>query len=385
MKKRIKKINPWLSPFLMVMSLCFCIINLLGPDQSWSWVENRPLQSRSDIHLSEFGQDDFSSTVNTVVSDQFLGRQFLLKVNYCIRKALGQKEINDIYLGKDRLFLESQGAESSIALTNEEAFGKFLQEKKLQGALLVAPSSQNIYEEDLPQYISVKKEREILNGLMDSKTDHFSFIDLQPLFQENKAQELYYKTDHHWTTRGAAYASQLLLENLNQTMKLDDYNFMNVSNFFEGSLSSKAGSVGLYDSISIAPYGKQSDYVVTWADGTKTSSIYKEDALNQKDQYELFLGANQSVVQIDTQSDSERSLLILKDSYANSMIQFLLPYFSSITIVDPRYYSGDLSKLMETNGITDCVAVFSYDTFTTQKTFSNLLEGVLKPNVQSAQ
>lgn len=106
-------------------------------------------------------------------------------------------------------------------------------------------------------------------------------------------------------------------------------------------------------------------------------------ALKQKDQYELFLGKNQALIQIETDSPYlGRHLLLLKDSYANSLVQFLLPYYRTITVVDPRYFYGDIDVLLSSYSISEIMYVFGEDSLTTDNSLSSVLdtyEGGLYP------
>jgi len=109
-------------------------------------------------------------------------------------------------------------------------------------------------------------------------------------------------------------------------------------------------------------------YVTEYYDTARRSaSMYDSEALKQKDQYQVFLGGNHDLVTIRTNADNGRSLLLLKDSYANAFVQFLLPYYSSITIVDPRYYSDDLEGLLYDQGFTDVLILYSENGLVTDR------------------
>lgn len=66
--------------------------------------------------------------------------------------------------------------------------------------------------------------------------------------------------------------------------------------------------------------------------------------LNTNDQYSVFLGGNKDIQRIELNNNSKRHLLLFKDSYANSFIQFIMNDYRSITIVDPRYYRDNIEK-----------------------------------------
>lgn len=357
------------------------VVNLLVPSRNWSVLENRPLREASSLDWKRAASPGFAQEAEEVYADQFAGRTTLMHINYLVRRGLGQTELNGVYLGQDMLFLVPDEQNAMTAMQSVSSISTFLHQTDLDGILMVVPSAMNIEEDRLPAWVSADQEREILQQIVQSTADKMKVLDLQPVLQEVASEYIYYRTDHHWTTRGAGYGARALIQGAGMEFAGDDFKMLQVSDSFQGTLASKTGSVGLRDDIFIAPSASEPEYVVTWADGTRTASIYNTEALNQKDQYELFLGKNQSVIHIETAGESERSLLLFKDSYANSMIQYLLPYYGSITIVDPRYYADDLNSLIATYGITECAFVYSYDTFVSGSQLSSLLDDAVEASI----
>lgn len=68
-------------------------------------------------------------------------------------------------------------------------------------------------------------------------------------------------------------------------------------------------------------------------------------------------------------------LLLVKDSYANSFVPFLTPYFREIVLVDPRYYSGTIEDIMDTYRITDVMFLYSGNTFFRDNNLKGVLSG----------
>ena len=88
-----------------------------------------------------------------------------------------------------------------------------------------------------------------------------------------------------------------------------------------------------------------------------------------------FLGGNFGIIDIRTTSDRTDKLLLIKDSYANCMIPFLTPYFREIVVLDPRYYYGNIDKVMSEKRITDILFLYNGNTFADD----NSISGVLTP------
>ena len=137
-----------------------------------------------------------------------------------------------------------------------------------------------------------------------------------------------------------------------------------VSVTFEGTLSSKTGSHRAKDVIEVfSPLQENVRYYVNYpGESVRKATMFEKDALAEKDQYTVFFGGNHALAEIRTTASTGRNLLLLKDSYANSYVQFLYPFFDNIIMVDPRYYYDSLETLVSTEGITDVLMLYSADT-----------------------
>ena len=133
-------------------------------------------------------------------------------------------------------------------------------------------------------------------------------------------------------------------------------------------LYSKSGFVnGLDDKIKIfLPENKKNhiNSVIYYADTKKkTTNFYQLKNLKKKDAYTVFGGSNHPLYTIQTPCDSKRNLLLIKDSYANSMIPFLSQHYKRIVVVDPRYFYDSVKDLIASNGITDVLFLYNANTF----------------------
>jgi hypothetical protein len=66
-------------------------------------------------------------------------------------------------------------------------------------------------------------------------------------------------------------------------------------------------------------------------------------------------------------------LLVIKDSYANAFIPFLAPFYSEITVIDPRYYYDSIDALIADAQITDVLYLFNANTFFRDTTLETVL------------
>ena len=150
-----------------------------------------------------------------------------------------------------------------------------------------------------------------------------------------------------------------------------------VSDSFNGTLSARSGyERGFREPIYIYfPDGTEGTQAGVYdvEKGEKTASLYAPEKLKEKDQYAVFLGGNRPLLDIRTTSESPEKLLIFKDSYANCLIPFLVPYFRQILVVDPRYYYGDVEALIQENQIGSILFLYNGNTFFTDNSLSGVL------------
>ena len=97
--------------------------------------------------------------------------------------------------------------------------------------------------------------------------------------------------------------------------------------------------------------------------------------METRDKYGVFRGGNTSVIDIRTVSTSQKRLLLVKDSFADCFIPFLAPYYREIVVVDPRYYSGTMSDIMDSYRISDIMILYSGNTFFTDNNISGVFAG----------
>lgn len=179
------------------------------------------------------------------------------------------------------------------------------------------------------------------------------------LYIEDFPADSFYRTDHHWTTAGAFSAYRRLAPLLGaEPYGKEDFTPEVFCEDFRGTLASRSG---LYDfasdTVELFRYAGDEDFTVTdMQSGERlplTGGFYDAGAKDKKDSYTVFLGGNYGHLRIEGVGDGRQRLLIVKDSYANSLIPFLARHFD-LEVVDPRYFRGDITEIA---GICDRVLI----------------------------
>ena len=220
---------------------------------------------------------------------------------------------------------------------------------------MLIPNSIYINQEKLPEYVTVYNQKQIIDNFYSKLQDKIKTIDVTDILMENRDEYLYFKTDHHMTSLGAylAYTKFCLVANL-ETEKINNFEKETVSNDFLGTLDSKA-QIPNQEKDKIDIYVNQKNLNIKSAeyDNESTKSIFNMEYLDKKDKYSFFLNGNNAKVVVKTNVENNRNLLVIKDSYAHIMAQFLCQNFEEIHFIDPRYYKLSLKEYATENNITD--------------------------------
>lgn len=359
-----------------LLLLVFAVANLLKPDTSFSESENRILTQMPVPNLTTLTDGSFMTQMESYVSDQFFLRDNWISLKLLQDKLLGKKESNGVYLGKDGYLMEvpDQPIEENLQ-RNQQAITEFATRYgDLRINMALAPNSFYILKDKLPYNAPIRDQRKDATRIEDS-IGGVQFLDLITPLQEHANEYIYYKTDHHWTTLGAYYGYLAMADGMGISNPITDYTTYNITNQFAGTLSSKSGYHKSRDSIQIyTPSNEEMEYIVTYADTQKqSSSVYNSTSLNEKDKYTVFFGGNHTLIDIETPSTETRKLLIFKDSYANCLIPFLIPYYREILVVDPRYYYDSIDQLIQRKSITDVLFLYNLNTFVTDGSLADTL------------
>lgn len=370
-----------LAILLLLFTGAVLAINLLTPRKAFSESENRMLQQFPTFSLQALGSGRFASEFASYLSDQFMERDYWIGLKSDADLALGKKESNGVYIGKDgylmQKFVPPPTGDLEEKLKAIQAFDKAT--PGLRKYIMLAPTAVAVLEDKLPPYVSGEDEKVYWEKIKNSLPGTIHSIDVAQALETNKEQSIYYRTDHHWTTKGAFLAYRKLGAPMGFTPKSeDDFNIRVVSNHFYGSLYSKSGFRRIQpDAIALYEPKMPETVSVNYVDERQSSdSMYAMDNLSKKDKYTVFFNGNHGLIRITTGHAEGRKLLVVKDSYANSLIPFLTAHFSEIDVVDLRYYDEDMLELAEERQIHDMLILYNMITFAEDPSIKSLADSV---------
>ena len=369
-KDRQRKVQEQLVGIIFILILfLFLIINIIVPNKEKSVQENRMLATKPKFRLSSLISGDYDEKFEAYMDDQFVGRDMWRKLKVTVDRICGSRLENGVYIGRNGQLLEQiEVADKNHLAANIKAIKSFSErQKKIPVRMMLVPDAANVLNHSLPALAKPEDQTQMFSMVRKDLGDSVEWIDVSTELNKHKTEKIYYKTDHHWTTLGAFYAFQAAAPSLGIDGDLSGkYVSYTVSDSFNGMLASKSGvNLGEKEQIDIyVPTEEDTDLIIDYVDeGKRSTSLYDSSKLKEKDQYTVFLGGNSSLLDIRTVSTSTKRLLLVKDSFANSFIPFLTPYYREIVVVDPRYYSGTINDLMDSYRISEVLFLYSGNTF----------------------
>jgi len=369
-KDRQRKVQEQLVGIIFILILfLFLIINIIVPNKEKSVQENRMLATKPKFRLSSLISGDYDEKFEAYMDDQFVGRDMWRKLKVTVDRIGGSRLENGVYIGTNGQLLEQiEVADENHLAANIKAIKSFSEsQSKIPVRMMLVPDAANVLNHSLPSLAKPEDQTQMFSMVRKDLGDSVEWIDVSTELNKHKTEKIYYKTDHHWTTLGAFYAFQAAAPSLGIEGDLSGkYVSHAVSSSFNGMLASKSGvNLGEKEQIDIyVPTEEDTDLIIDYVDeGKRSTSLYDSSKLKEKDQYTVFLGGNSSLLDIRTVSTSTKRLLLVKDSFANSFIPFLTPYYREIVVVDPRYYSGTINDLMDSYRISEVLFLYSGNTF----------------------
>ena len=362
----MKNFNRFLSALFCLFLCGMLVVSTILPDQSFSPLENRYLAKPPKLSLETLTNGSFMEGAEEYASDQIVGRDFWVALKAWCERLSGKQENNRVYFGKEDTLLNRVNTPTQEELQKRLNFvDTLVGNVSVPVYLGLIPSSSAVWSDRLPAGAPTADELSLIDELYFNTGA--STLDMAGALLEHKDEDLYYRTDHHWTSLGAYYGANVLFEAMGlEPLNLSDYEKTTVTTEFYGTTFSTSG-VRWVAPDSIDTYIPADGVKVTsWFTGSpEEGSLYVDSYLNQKDKYSYFLGGNQSLCVIETEHTDAPKVLVIRDSYSDSLAPFLTERFSEIHLFDPRYNLTSVKDYVAQNDIDSVVVLYSFQNFTT--------------------
>lgn len=348
--------------------LALLITGALTPDKKQSDTENRVLAQFPSASVDSVLDGSFMSGFESYMSDQFLLRDAAVRAKTLMTRVLGGSEVNGVYIGKNNRLFEIPSEFNEEKVTElTDAINAFSEKCGIGNQyFMLVPNSSYILEDSLPDFLRCENQREQIGKIYGKLSLNTDVIDVCEAFEKSENKEdLYLRTDHHWTSDGAFAAFSAFADAAELEFSAGEYERIVFTDSFFGTLASSSGISSYADSLcAVVPVNSAGSYVVHNTEiQEKSSSVFDLTKLEASNSYEVFFGGNFSRIVINTSAVNGKKLLIFKDSYANCFIPLLTPHYETIVIIDPRYFTDNINDILTDTEFTDLLYLYNLNTF----------------------
>lgn len=329
MNNKIKDIV--LTIIFITFLFTFMIVNMMKKDDDISYSERRKLQKMPKITYDSVINGTYFNTLDKYTTDQFILRDNFRKIKIDI-DLLTKNNYNKLYLYKDYIIEETYplNKESVLNVTNKinDIKRTYLNETNNIYYSIVPDKNYFVNNDNLK--LNYEKLKNIMNTNLDIK-----YIDI---FNELSLED-YYKTDTHWKEERLSKVVNKLSKEMNFNID-NNYSFKRISDF-NGTYSSRIVIEDIKDEIYILD--NVNDMNVYNYEINDYEKVYDLTKLNSLDKYNVYLSGSVSLLKIETMNtNSNKELIVFRDSYGSSLIPLMIDGYKSITVVDTRYISPSI-------------------------------------------
>ena len=338
--------------FLLAMTAAFFLL----PKTDFSENEKRYLAEVPEITWEKVSSGDWGNEIETYLADHIPGRDFFVGINAYFNLLTGRQAGEDIWLKEGRL-VEAPVARDETAMNrNVGAVNKFAGIIGQDVDLMIVPSAG--WAMGLEDY----QDDAIIEEIYGLAEDPVRTVDVMDVYAGHPW--LYYSTDHHWTSEGAYLGYQRYMQTLDKDFRKQEDFTMEVFPGFQGSTYSRS-ALWLTEGENLELWHGSDALTVTngETEGTHEGVFYRE-RLEEADMYTVFLDGNHSIVRVHNPEGSGK-LLVIRDSYSNSLGCFLAESYEEEVLIDLRYYRQPVSQLAAEESFDDVLVCYSIGNFMT--------------------
>lgn len=356
---------------IVVMQAAFWLL----PRRSFSENEKRVLSEVPQIDAAGIADGSVFRSIESYLSDHFPGRELWVGANAYLENAEGRGATEDIVRGTDDwLFTAPVSDDRETLWDNMQAITTFAEKQSVPVTMMAVPSAGAVVSDKLPALHLPYPDADLLEEARRIAGNTLHWVDLYTDFcSAEQPERLYYRTDHHWTTEGAYRAYCLLMEELGQSSApRDDFTVEQITDFY-GTSYSKSG-LWLTEPDTLELWTDSDIQAVTTvydanrADPVTREGMFFREYLEDADKYPVFLSGNHARVHIETNADSGKRLLVIKDSYAHALAPFLAEEYSTIDLIDLRYFKQQtISSWLEENPADEILLVYGLSSLAEDK------------------
>ena len=341
--------------------------HVLLPDRDRSEVENRTLAQKPEFSWAALKDGSYTAAVEEYFADQFPLRDEWTGLKARAEQLIGKHLFNGVYLCGDTLISKVEAPSDGLEEKNLGYVAQLADKTEAPVYLGLIPSAAEVWSDLLPEGAENFDQAAYLDWAAELG---LPMVDFLGALEAHAGEPVFYRTDHHWTTLGAFYGANALLEAMGkEPLSQGDFAPETVTEDFNGTLYSTSGVHWLTPDTMEFWVEDAGLEITSWRTGAPEPGVlYDRSYLEQKDKYSAFLGGNQPLCVIRNEAAAgQGKLLLIRDSYSDALAPFLVQRFEEVHLLDARYYRAPASAYAADNGIDAVAVVYSVPNFITDR------------------
>ncbi len=355
-----------------ILTLAACITMLLLPaDEESIASENRERAKIPEFNNETVFSGGFAEGFEDFIGDSIAYRSFFTGLSKNIESYKGFVPETGQIISASKDIGTGEVQKQTLLISDNAIIEMFTKNSEQEKAYADAvnyyaeklPENIKLYNMIIPTQLSFKEamyknlqddQQKAIDAIYDKLDSSVTTVDAYSSLEEHKDEYIYFRTDHHWTQRGAYYG-------YNAFMAAEGGEAVNINDFEENSVGGFLGS--LYDQVGDASVAVTPD-TVEWFDVDPENHVktvmYAIDDYGElmtysnpmyvktQASYSFFFGGDHSVV-VMTNSDNAdgKTLVVLKESYSNALAPWLIKNYHRVILVDPRSYKGNFQSILD--------------------------------------
>ena len=348
---------------------------VVNPKADYSSSEKRYLQQFPETSVDTVLSGEFSEKFETYFADHFPQRNMWVGLNSYYNLGIGLNGRNGVYNSADGYLINVPVDKENYVRKNIRVLAEFKEKiGDVPMTVMLAPSTGYIATDKLPLiHDSYNDDTYFAETAKTLGESGVNFVDLRETFKQKYAEgvQLYYRTDHHWTTDGAYEGYVKLCEKLGvQPADKDSFAKTAYGGFYGTTYSTSGYWLTKPDSITVYDNQENTDKNITVKiseDGKDNhyGSMFFYNHIDEDDKYPVFLDGNHALTEIQNKNAKNGTIVVIKDSFSHSLAPFLAENYSKVVLVDLRYYKQSVSDLIKKENPEQVVALYGIDNFAT--------------------
>ena len=357
--------------FIFAMAIWFVV----NPKADYSSSEKRYLQQFPETSVDTVLSGEFSEKFETYFADNFPQRNMWVGLNSYYNLGIGLNSRNGVYNSADGYLINVPVDKENYVRKNIRVLAEFKEKiGDVPMTVMLAPSTGYIATDKLPLiHDSYNDDTYFAETAKTLGESGVNFVDLRETFKQKYAEgvQLYYRTDHHWTTDGAYEGYVKLCEKLGvQPADKDSFAKTSYGGFYGTTYSTSGYWLTKPDSITVYDNQENTDKNITVKiseDGKDNhyGSMFFYNHIDEDDKYPVFLDGNHALTEIQNKNAKNGTIVVIKDSFSHSLAPFLAENYSKVVLVDLRYYKQSVSDLIKKENPEQVVALYGIDNLAT--------------------